>query len=118
MALPPTAVASPADEAPPPDDMSLDAEAPEGTEPECIATICRKPDGTYVLYAGDEPDAMEGGGEEPATEGQTFDAPQALLRGVMELLNNSGGAEDSFAKGFKGEPDATAVKPAEPLPGA
>src|SRR3989442_323954 len=55
MALAPTAAASPAsaDSAPPPDDMSADAEAPEATEPECIATICRKPDGTFVLYAGE-----------------------------------------------------------------
>lgn len=124
MALAPTAVASPApaDEgAMPPPDAELDAgNADEGTEPECIATICRNKDGTYMLYAGDEPDAgepgMAPGGDEPAPEGQTFDTPQALLRGVMELLNNSGAAEDSFAKGFKGEPDATAMKPAERMP--
>lgn len=89
--------------------------ADEGMEPEVIATISVNKDGTYVLTAGDEPEATEG--DAPAAQGKTFDSPQALLRGVMELLNPMEGAEDSFAKGFKGEPDATASKPDMPPPG-
>ena len=94
------------------------AEAPvdvmdEGAGRECIATVCRNPDGTYMLYPGDEPEGMEG----EADGGQTFDTPQALLRGVMELLNPAEGAESSFGKGFRGEEDATAAKPDMPPPG-
>lgn len=97
--------------------------ADEGTESDVIATICQNKDGTYTLYAGDEPEeageaAEPGEGAEVAPEGKTFDTPQALLKGVMELLNDSGGAEDSFGKGFRGESDATAAKPdVPPVPG-
>lgn len=105
MAIAPTAAPAP--------EVPL-AEAPvevldEGAERRCIATICENPDGTYMLYAGDEPEGMEGD-----AEGQTFDTPQALMRGVMELLNPASGAEDSFAAGFKGEPDP-AAKPDAPM---
>lgn len=84
----------------------------EGAAPECIATICRNADGGYVLYAGDEPEpGMDGEG----AEGTTFDSPQALIRGVMELLNPTEGAEASFGKAFRGEEDATAAKPDAPM---
>lgn len=114
MALPPTPVA---EEMPP--EAAAAPMAEEGAE-ECIATICRRPDGTFVLYAGDEPEEMEmeAEGGEPAPEGQTFDSPQALMRGVMELLNPAAGAEESFGKGFRGEPDAAAMKPSEMPPAA
>ena len=48
---------------------------------------------------------------EMAAQGKTFDTPQALLRGVMELLNPTEGAEKSFAAGFKGEADPAAEPP-------
>lgn len=130
MALPPTAAAAPMPPATGAAPMDIDPEldagnADEGTEPEVIATICKNADGTYTLYAGDEPEGMEAdagmpgaaGGEELAPEGKSFDTPQALMRGVMELLNPAAGAEDSFGKGFRGEADATTAKPAEPMPG-
>lgn len=109
MALPSTAAAAPMgapDDAMPPagDAPELDAaNADEGQEPEVIATICVNKDGTYVLYAGDEPDDMGGApGEEAAPEGKSFDSPQALMKGVMELLNPTTGAEDAFQGATKG----------------
>ena len=121
MAMPPTAAAAPPmdDMAPAggdaPADMPMDDAAPEG---EVVATIMRMPDGTYSLTAGDEmgPGEPAEAGEAPAPEPQMFDTPQALLKGVMMLLNDSGAAEDSFAKGFKGEPDPMMDKaPAKPM---
>lgn len=129
MAMPPTSAAAPmapADDMPPADGAApADSGMDEGAEPEVIATICVNKDGTYTLYAGDEPEDMgaeaapPAGGEEAAPEGKNFDTPQALLRGVMELLNPTEGAEDSFGKGFRGEADDTASAPAAgaPMPG-
>lgn len=119
MPLTPAAAPMPADAAMPPAgaDMPMD-DAGEGAEPEVIATICKNADGTYMLYAGDEPDmdaapaepGMSPGDEPAAPEGKTFDTPQALLRGVMELLNSDGGAEDAFAGGFKGDSASPPMK--------
>lgn len=112
--------------APPDTDTELDAgNADEGSEPEVIATICVNKDGTYTLYAGDELESMEGDaaapgagvGDEAAPEGKNFDTPQALMRGVMELLNPTAGAEDSFGKGFRGEADAAPAEAPPPAPG-
>lgn len=111
MALPPAAAAAPmpaADAAMPAGDMPIDAAAEEGAEPEVVATILRGPDGGYILVTGDEPEpGMEG--EAPA--GTPFDTPQALMKGIMELLNPAEGAETSFERGFRGEADDTAMKP-------
>lgn len=109
MALPPTAAPMPAD-APP-----LEAEMDTG--PEVVATILKKADGTYMLVAGDEPEpGMEGEGVAAEPQGQSYDTPQALMRGIMELLNPTAGAEESFAKGFRGEPDDAAMAPPPPSP--
>lgn len=117
MALPPTA-AAPADTGAdpamaagaPPDDMGA---ADEAMEPPVLFTVMGKPGGPYTLMAGDEP---EGEGE-AAAAAPSFDTPQELMRAIMALLNNQGGAEDSFAKGFKGEDDPTAAKPDMAAPG-
>jgi len=120
MALPPTPMpaaapmGAPADPAAAPaGDMPMDGAAEEGAEPEVVATILKKPGGGYMLIAGDEPEpGMEGEeGAEAAPEGKSFDTPQALLKGVMELLNPTEGAEASFGKAFRGEADDTAMKP-------
>ena len=113
MALPPTmadggptpmpaAGAAPNDAGPaPPDDTA--GEGDESSESEVIATICRTPDGKFILYAGDEPEdepAEPGEGEPPAAEPQTFDNGPALLRGVMALIESDAGAEKSFGDSF------------------
>lgn len=117
MAQAPTPAAPPAanDAAPMPPAGAADAApdldaADEG--PPVLFTVLGDPAGPYTLMAGDEP---EGEGE-AAGAAPTFDTPQALMKAIMELLNNSGGAENSFAKGFKGEPDDTAAKPAPAAP--
>lgn len=129
MAMPPTAAPMPADAGgTPPDDMGgaqPDAgNADQGGE-DCILTVCKDPAGGFILYAGDEPEELgEGTAAEEGAEaaegdegGQHFDTPQALMQGIMKMLNNDGGAEDSFAKGFRGEPDETAGKPpGAPMP--
>lgn len=104
MAMPPTSAAAP---------MPADGAAP----PEVVATILKNKDGSYMLVAGDEPEPGMPGeeGAEMAPEGKTFDTPQALLKGVMEMLNDGGAAEDSFAKGFRGEPDEMAKPPGGPM---
>jgi hypothetical protein len=115
MALPPSPAAAPPVGAPPPalgaaPPMPMDAPVEEEGEEEEIATICKRPDGTYVLYKGEKPegDDMAAGavpGAEPVEpEGQTFDSPQALMRGIMGLLEGATGAEEAFEGGFKGEP--------------
>lgn len=114
MAMPPTAAPAPgpaagADPAmaggAPPDDMgAMDDDA--GAEPDCILTVCKDPNGGFILYKGDEPEENEGaeagaapGAPAPAEDedqGQHFDTPQALLKGIMEMLNSDSGAEDAF----------------------
>lgn len=120
MALAPTAAPPmpPAGGAPSDETLGVDAGATdEGMEPPVLFTVTGNMGGPYTLMPGDEPEGDAGmppgeagapaGGDMPAAaEGKTFDTPQALLRGVMELLNDSGGAEKAFAGGFKGEPDA------------
>lgn len=136
MAMPPTsapapapapAPMAPADDMPPADGAApADAGMAEGAEPEVILTVCKDPAGGFMLYQGDEPDEGDEGaapdaGEAPGAEGtsagQHFDTPQALMQGIMKLLNPDAGAESSFAKGFKGEPDDTAGAPSAPMPG-
>lgn len=122
MAMPPTPAAAPmapADDMPPAAGAAAPSadmgEADEGAEPEVILTVCKDPAGGFMLYQGDEPDEGDEGaapdaGEAPAAEGasagQHFDTPQALMQGIMKLLNPDQGAEDAFAGGFKGEPAA------------
>jgi hypothetical protein len=113
MALPPTMADSGPSAIPPagtpPDDAGNQApddtagEGDESGESEVIATICRTPDGKFILYAGDEPEdepAEAGEGEPPAAEPQTFDSGPALLRGVMALIESDAGAEKSFGDSF------------------
>lgn len=73
-----------------------------------LFTVMGPPEGPFVLMAGDEP---EGEGE-MAADAPTFDSPASLMRAIMELLSSSAGAEDSFAAGFRGEPDPMAAGPA------
>lgn len=118
MALPPTPAPAPAAAAA--DPMAAPGAAPddmgapdEGAEPPVLFTVMGPPEGPYVLMAGDEP---EGEGE-MASAAPTFDTAPELMKAIMALLNPSAGAENSFAKGFKGEDDPTAAKPDMPEPG-
>ena len=114
MALPPSPVPSGASPIPPPgmgagpmDAEPMDApEGEEGGEPEVVATILKNSDGTYTLLQGDEPEPageeMAGAPGEPpaAPQGQDFDTAPALIRGIIAMLDEDGGAEDAFAGGF------------------
>lgn len=91
--MPPAGGASPDDMAPANDTADM------GGENECIATICRTPDGKFVLYAGDEPE----GDAEPGAEPQTFDNGPALLRAVMGLIESDAGAEKAFGDVRRGK---------------
>lgn len=96
----------------PPDDMG--AAAPDdGGEMPVLFTVMGKPGGPYSIAAGDEP---EGEGDMAASM-PTFQTPQELMKAIMGLLNNEGGAEASFGKAFRGEDDPTAAKPDMPTPG-
>lgn len=134
MAMPPTPVpaptpaagAAPADMAPATSGVAP-GDADEGAEPDVILTVCKDPAGGFTLYKGDEPEEDEGAvsaaagaspgaaaapaGDEGESEGQHFDSPQELLRGIMELLNSDSGADDAFAAGFKGTDDTPGDKP-------
>lgn len=115
MAMPPTSAPAPAaagaDPAmaggAPADDMGA---ADDSASPPVLLTVLGNPGGPFTLMAGDEP---EGEGD-AAASAPTFETPQALMQGIMQLLNPSAGAESSFAKGFKGEDDPTASKPDMP----
>lgn len=96
----------------PPDDMGAAGDA-EGGEMPVLFTVMGKPGGPYSITAGDEP---EGEGDMAASM-PMIQTPQELMKAIMGLLNNEGGAEDSFAKGFKGEDDPTAAKPDMPMAG-
>lgn len=112
MALPPLSAPAPAAgvAAPAPGDGAAD-------QPEVFATILKTPDGKFILVDGDEPEPGEMGDGEPGMMDQAGVDGPALLKQLMAKIEGSGGAEDSFGKGFRGEPDAPAAKPAGPMPG-
>lgn len=127
MALAPAAASPPADlAAAPATGMAPETDAAnpdEGKEPEVFATILKNPDGTWMLVAGDEPEPPEAGAEpagegtppaEAAPEGKTFDTPQALLKGVMDMLEGSDTSEAEFDAGFKGGSEASPAKAPPP----
>lgn len=97
MALAPTPADAPIAETPMPDAELAEA---DGAMP-VLFTVMGPPGGPYTLMAGDEP---EGEGE-MAADAPTFDTPQALMQGIMEILNpGTAGAEDEFASATKGGP--------------
>ncbi len=113
MALPPAAAPSPAGPSPVPPpaigapmaDAPMDAPEEDAGEPEVVATILKNADGSYTLMKGDEPEEdMEAApGATPAEPtSEDFETPQALMRGLMTLLEGGSGAEEAFEGGFKG----------------
>lgn len=94
MALPPTPADAPIAEMPMPDAEMAEA---DGAMP-VLFTVMGSPGGPFTLMAGDEP---EGEGA-MAADAPTFDTPQALMKGIMEILNpGTAGAEDEFASATK-----------------
>lgn len=97
MALPPTPAGAPIAETPMPD---AEMAAADGAMP-VLFTVMGPPGGPYTLMAGDEPEA-EG---DMAGDAPTFETPQALMQGIMAILNPSEkGAEAEFAGAGKGAP--------------
>ncbi len=118
MALPPTSAAP---SAPAPGDMPPpaggDAPGADDNQPEVFATILKTPDGKFILVDGDESEpGEEGEGESGAMDQAGVDGP-TLLKQLMAKIEGGNGAEESFGKAFRGEPDATAGKPPPPAPG-
>ncbi len=138
MAKPPVAAAAPAT-APVAADPTMDEDAagggddvmPEdegaGDGSEVILTVCKEADGTYSLIKGDEEEANgEDAAGAAATEGtpenenkQSFDSKGALLKGILDILNEGessegaeGTSEDQFQSGFGGGEGAPATAPA------
>lgn len=97
--------------------MGGDDEGAEGEGPAAsvLCTVMKNSDGTFTLIAGDEPEA---GGEAPVegeqptgAEDQTFDAPGALLKGILELIKASGSdEEEGFDAGFNADKAPTPGK--------
>lgn len=104
------------------------APAPESSST-VLCTIMDNEDGTYTLLKGDEDEgggaaeggaaAAAGGGLDAgaagaAAQGQTFDSPGALLKGILDILkgqveDDSGDGSD-FDEGFKGGSNVSPAK--------
>jgi hypothetical protein len=98
-----------------------------------VVTICSNGDGTYTVYAGDEPDAGSGdmsdddadamgsagaapapGGGAPPPQGQPADSIGAALKAALDILQSDassqgapGSADDQFASGFSASKSPT-----------
>jgi hypothetical protein len=115
-----------ADDAMPPD---VDAAAPADAGSQSIVTICKDADGTYMVYAGDEPES--GAAAEPSAPGEEAAVPEGeseqgipcdsigkALKAALDILQadeneGEGSAEDNFNAGFSG---AAMPSPKRPAP--
>lgn len=124
---------------PPDPSAGGDAGSDAGSD-DVIVTICKNDDGSYTVYAGDEPDADSGdmseddadamgaagtapapGGGAPPPEGQPADSIGAALKIALDLLNADkssegapGNADDQLAAGFSASQSPTpATGPAQ-----
>lgn len=121
MALPPlnAAPAVPTDDDMPPGGAGAGADdtmgADDSDQPQVFATIMKTPDGKFILIDGDEPEDGEmGDGESGMMDQGGVDGP-TLLKQLMAKMEGDDGAEQSFGKAFRGEPDATTAGPAAPM---
>jgi len=78
-----------------------------------VVTICKTDDGSYMVYAGDEPDAdandapAGGGMAAAAPQGTPVDSVGAALKAAMDILQADassagapGSADDQLAAGY------------------
>lgn len=87
-----------------------------------LVTICKKADGTYVVYAGDEPEPDDTEGGEGAEANATpADSVGGALKAALDILkaDENGDEQGDFQAGFDGGSSASPPKaPAAPAPGA
>jgi len=107
MAQAPTAAAAPMAPEDEGNEPMMDADmAAEGTEdqPQILCTVALNSDGSFVLFQGDEPEAMHGG--EEAAEGEdmgagapaeTFDSIGPLLKAVLDIVQTAKDGGESGA---------------------
>jgi len=86
-----------------------------------VVTICANGDGSYTVYAGDEPDAAEGGdmtgddmGPPAGVAGQPADSVGAALKLAMDIMreresSSGAGADSQLAAGFSADRAPTPV---------
>lgn len=91
-----------------------DAGAPmdDGPSDTPVVTISKADDGSYVVYAGDEPDADSDGGDDASAappQGQPADSIGAALKIALQIMTADkssegapGNADDQFQSGFDG----------------
>ena len=84
-----------------------------------IVTIVKTADGSYMVYAGDEPDAdaddlASNGSPAPAPQGTPADSVGAALKAAMDILQADassagapGSAEDQLASGYNAPTEPT-----------
>lgn len=87
-----------------------------------LLTVCKEADGTYSLIKGDEEDAdgADAAGSATDADKQTFDSKGALLKAILDILNEdeessggaAGGGGDQFQAGFD---ENAPPKPAAPM---
>jgi hypothetical protein len=122
-------------------DTSMGGDADQDSDDNVVVTICKSPDGSYVVYAGDEPEGGEPEGDEseddadamgpaggapggaptaaPAPEGQPASSIGEALKIAMTIMQEDkssegapGNADDQFAAGFSASQSPTPAKSA------
>jgi hypothetical protein len=104
-------------------DQAMDDSSQDENQSQVLLTVLANPGGGYTLVQGDESEASEpaegddqdaAGADDQADasqKGQTYDSKGALLKGVLEMLNEHeagpGGTEQAnFDQGFGASPSA------------
>lgn len=102
-------------------DPSAGAESDAAPASDVVVTICKNDDGSYTVYAGDEPDASGDGSSDdadamgsagdaaaaPSAQGQPADSIGSALKAALTILQADqssagapGDADSQFAAGF------------------
>lgn len=121
---PPGGAAPPAPQPPGGDDTGTDSD----TDSNVICTITKNSDGSYTVYAGDEPEegdsdtseddaaAMGAGGDQTAPDGTQTDSVGSTLKAVLDILQSDkssegapGNADDQMTAGFGASKAPTAA---------